>query len=134
MNKCLFDGSDSTFSGMVDPGELVSVTVRREFMEEALDSENLEDKAEIEEKLKAFFDTGNEIYKGYVDDPRNTDNAWMETVAFHFHDESGEIIGQFHLKAGDDAKALQWIDIKEDLQLYASHKTFINLAVERLQK
>lgn len=24
-----------------------------------------------------------------MDDPRNTDNAWMETVAVNFHDESG---------------------------------------------
>ena len=31
-----------------------------------------------------------QIYRGYVDDPRNTDNAWMETVVMHFHDESGE--------------------------------------------
>lgn len=30
------------------------------------------------------------MYKGYVDDPRNTDNAWMETVAVNFHDESGK--------------------------------------------
>ena len=31
-----------------------------------------------------------QIYRGYVDDPRNTDNAWMETVVMHFHDECGE--------------------------------------------
>lgn len=30
-----------------------------------------------------------QVYKGYVDDPRNTDNAWMETVAVNFHDEKG---------------------------------------------
>ena len=33
--------------------------------------------------------------RGYVDDPRNTDNAWMETVAFNFHDPSGQEVG-FH--------------------------------------
>lgn len=32
-----------------------------------------------------------QIYAGYVDDPRNTDNAWMETVAVNFHDETGTI-------------------------------------------
>ena len=26
----------------------------------------------------------NVIYRGYVDDDRNTDNAWMETSAVHF--------------------------------------------------
>lgn len=25
------------------------------------------------------------VYQGYVDDPRNTDNAWSETCAFHIH-------------------------------------------------
>ena len=25
------------------------------------------------------------IYRGYVDDPRNTDNAWVETTCYHFH-------------------------------------------------
>lgn len=29
------------------------------------------------------------MYAGYVDDPRNTDNAWMETVAYNFHDDTG---------------------------------------------
>ena len=31
-----------------------------------------------------------QLYAGYVDDPRNTDNSWMETVAFNFHDDSGK--------------------------------------------
>ena len=30
-----------------------------------------------------------QVYEGYVDDPRNTDNAWMETVAVNFHDDTG---------------------------------------------
>ena len=30
-----------------------------------------------------------QVYAGYVDDPRNTDNAWMETVAYNFHDDTG---------------------------------------------
>ena len=25
------------------------------------------------------------VYEGYVDDPRSTDNAWIETTAYHFH-------------------------------------------------
>ena len=31
-----------------------------------------------------------QLYRGYVDDPRNTDNAWMETVASHFYDKKGD--------------------------------------------
>lgn len=54
--------------GMVDPGEAVSVTVHREFMEEALDStgSNLsaDEKLELENQVSDFFKNGKEIYKG----------------------------------------------------------------------
>ena len=40
------------------------------------------------------------MYRGYVDDPRNTDNAWMETVAVNFHDENGDSVAKFNLHAG----------------------------------
>ena len=121
-------------AGMVDPGETVSTTVRREFMEEAMDSTgemqgNTED---MEKMVNDFFANGLKIYSGYVDDPRNTDNAWMETVAFLFHDETGDTIGKFDLKAGDDAKALKWADISQDLELYASHSDFVREAIQEL--
>ena len=35
-----------------------------------------------------------------MDDPRNTDNSWMETIAVNFHDETGESVGKFSLHAG----------------------------------
>ena len=60
---------------MVDPGEEVAETVKREFQEETM--RNGVDKA----SLDAFFSNGHKIYESYSDDPRNTDNAWMETVA-----------------------------------------------------
>jgi hypothetical protein len=56
----------------------------------------------------------------------------METAAYLFHDETGGQIGQFQLKAGDDAKALQWMDVDETLNLYANHKLFLMLAAKRL--
>ena len=119
---------------MVDAGENVSATVRREFMEEALDStgKGKENAVEMEKMVNEFFKNGRQIYAGYVDDPRNTDISWMETVAFLFHDETGDSVGKLKLQAGDDAKALKWIDISEDIELYASHKQFIEAAVRHL--
>uniref|UniRef100_A0A1B6DPX1 Nudix hydrolase domain-containing protein n=1 Tax=Clastoptera arizonana TaxID=38151 RepID=A0A1B6DPX1_9HEMI len=113
--------------GMVDPGELVSATLKREFMEEALNSleSNESEFSEIKNKIEQFFTSGQEIYKGYVDDPRNTDNAWMETVAMQFHDEKGDCVSELLLNAGDDAVGVTWMDISKDLPLYASHSTFI---------
>lgn len=82
------------------------------------------------EMVEAFFKSGEEIYRGYVDDPRNTDNSWMETVAFNFHDETGEAVGKFDLQAGDDAKAIRWVDVNKDLDLYASHSELIHNVVQ----
>lgn len=78
------------------------------------------------EKFKDFFSSGIEIYSGYVDDPRNTDNAWMETTAYNYHDETGTTVGALNLKAGDDAVGVQWVDITPILNLYASHKDIVN--------
>lgn len=88
---------------MCDPGEAISLTLKREFMEEAANSlEKTEEMNEkIKRKLEKIFNQGVEIYKGYVDDPRNTDNAWMETQCINFHDDSGEMLKDFKLEAGE---------------------------------
>lgn len=74
-----------------------------------------------------------EVYKGYVDDPRNTDNAWMETVAYNFHDDSGAVVGDIHLCAGDDAGKVKWMDLNGNVHLYASHKDIVKVVVDRLK-
>ncbi|XP_076301128.1 ADP-ribose pyrophosphatase, mitochondrial [Lasioglossum baleicum] len=119
--------------GMVDPGETVSITLKREFMEEALNSIEKDEisRNELEKSLKDFFEKGEEIYKGYVDDPRNTDNSWMETVAINFHDNDGSIVGRIALTAGDDACNVKWMDIDEKLNLYANHSEFIKRTVQK---
>eukprot|EP00486_Rosalina_sp_Unknown_P003094 CAMPEP_0201573196 /NCGR_PEP_ID=MMETSP0190_2-20130828/16916_1 /ASSEMBLY_ACC=CAM_ASM_000263 /TAXON_ID=37353 /ORGANISM="Rosalina sp." /LENGTH=286 /DNA_ID=CAMNT_0047999867 /DNA_START=114 /DNA_END=971 /DNA_ORIENTATION=+ len=98
--------------GMVDAGEQVSRTLKREFGEEAMDTYGIKDeneKKKVKAQLDEFFkNDGKEIYKGYCDDPRNTDNAWMETVAVNFHDTNGDVVGMFNLKAGDDAAKVKW--------------------------
>lgn len=103
--------------GMVDEGEDVSQTVEREFKEEAGVSIDMS-AAEL-------------VYQGYVDDPRNTDNAWMETTAKHLHLDS-EFAQQVALQAGDDAKAVRWLEITPETisSLYASHGSMIRTAIK----
>lgn len=117
--------------GMVDPGENRTATLIREFGEEACNSleASAEQKAKITQLLTELFSSGDTIYKGYVDDPRNTDNAWMETKAINFHDEEGTSLGNFNLEAGDDAVGVQWMDINRNCKLYASHIDFIQKVV-----
>ncbi|XP_074444873.1 ADP-ribose pyrophosphatase, mitochondrial isoform X2 [Larus michahellis] len=119
--------------GMVDPGEKVSATLKREFGEEALNSlQKLpEEKVELEKQLHKLFSQEHfVVYRGYVDDPRNTDNAWMETEAVNYHDETGETMDNLPLEAGDDAGTVKWVDISEKLKLYANHSYFIKLVTE----
>ncbi|NXI36290.1 NUDT9 protein, partial [Galbula dea] len=120
--------------GMVDPGEKISATLKREFGEEALNSlqKSPEEKVELEKQLHRLFSQEHlVVYRGYVDDPRNTDNAWMETEAVNYHDETGETMDKLPLEAGDDAGVVQWVDISEELQLYANHSYFIKLVTEK---
>lgn len=118
--------------GMVDPGEPMTATLIREFGEEACNSLEASpaQKAKITKQLTELFSGGTMIYKGYVDDPRNTDNSWMETQAMNFHDEEGTSVGAFDLHAGDDAAEVQWMDISHECKLYASHIDFIQKCVE----
>ncbi|XP_048583807.1 transient receptor potential cation channel subfamily M member 7 isoform X3 [Nematostella vectensis] len=109
--------------GMMEVGDTISKTLKKEFFEEALCSleESEEEREKMEAKLHTFFSQGIEVYKGYVDDPRNTDNAWIETVALNFHDETGDILQSVTLKAGDDACGVRWQEVSSHNVLYANH-------------
>jgi ADP-ribose pyrophosphatase len=123
--------------GMVDEGEMVSVTVRREFTEEAGNVPE-EQKENYQKLLDKLFTTPSVVYKGYVDDPRNTDNSWMETTVMHFHcsKELGEMLP---LQAGDDASHVRWLTLDspldaDSLKLYADHGRFLMMAMDKLKR
>ena len=120
--------------GMVEAGDSVSLTLKKEFGEEAMDSFGMtpSQKETMMGQLNLLFETGVEIYKGFSDDPRNTDIAWMETVAFNFHDDDGEATKAFKLTAGDDAGDVAWTTITPGLNLYANHTAHIVKARARL--
>lgn len=72
---------------------------------------------------------GTEVYKGYVDDPRNTDNAWIETVAvsIHFPDQSDVELKRLnsHLHSCDTGMSIRWQVVDRRIPLYANHKTIL---------
>jgi ADP-ribose pyrophosphatase YjhB (NUDIX family) len=123
--------------GMVDAGERTSDTVKREFMEEATSQEraSAKDIERNEKLLDQLFDNGRVVYRGYVDDPRNTDHAWMETTAFHFHCNA-ECARMLKLEAGDDARSVGWIDVDPTSDtyttLYASHREWVDQCAQRM--
>ena len=107
--------------GMVDKGEEITATLTRELMEEtgvALD-----------------MGKGRLIYQGYVDDPRNTDHAWMETTAKHLHLDQ-ETAQRLNLQAGSDARAVRWLPLTPEnvRNLYASHCALIRATLVELSR
>lgn len=117
--------------GMVEEGEEVSLTLKREFNEEA---KNCENSVDILKKLDDLFSNGVLVFSGYVSDPRNTDNAWMETTCVHFHIDDEDLAKNLKLEAGSDAAKVKWVTITDDLKLYASHKDMVDLAVKNFKK
>lgn len=113
--------------GMVEPGQVVTQALKAEFGEEAMAKLSVteEEREKISRLVEKLFKNGVEVYKGYVDDPRNTDNAWMETVAVNFHDDTGEIFSEFKLQAGDDAAAVRWQRVSGNIPLFASHVSIL---------
>ena len=113
--------------GMVEAGQVVSAQVKKEFEEECFAGDSKEHGEENRKRLEWIFHRGVEVYRGYVDDPRNTDHAWMETTAMHFHISSPELADALKLGSGDsaDVKRVTWSDgsIHEpSTALYASHR------------
>lgn len=54
----------------------------------------------------------------------------METSVFNFHDDTGDILGNYDLTAGDDATQVKWADVNKDITLYASHWKFVHKVAE----
>ena len=100
--------------GMVDAEESSAQAAMRELKEEANISAHATSRAW-------------ELYRGYVDDPRNTDNAWMETTVFHEHLGGVTHSTDMQPSAGDDAKAAAWTPLTSEFirGLFASHPDFI---------
>ncbi len=81
------------------------------------------------DKISAYdeFKNCKTVYKGVVDDPRNTDNAWMETVAvvveFDHNSPLAQLTSLQNLEAGDDAEHAEWTPVTRELveKMYASH-------------
>ncbi|KAG5195856.1 hypothetical protein MJG53_018754 [Ovis ammon polii x Ovis aries] len=119
--------------GVVGPGE-ISAALKREFAEEAVNSSQKPraDTQELEKQLHKLCSQEHfVVYKGYVGDPRHTDNVWMDTEAVNYHDETGEVMDLLSLEAGDDAEKVRWVDINDKLKLYASHSQFLQLVAEK---
>jgi hypothetical protein len=137
--------------GMCDPQDPdVSVTLIRELMEEALaglptDVPTTFKQGYKDEYVRFLYDRvkkGIDVFRGFnVSDPRNTDNAWMETVVRAICINDMYICKR--LKHGSDASKVAMIDVAVDITtgeivsatykgdpivFYSDHKQFVAAA------
>lgn len=115
--------------GMVsDDGEEFKTTAVREAFEEALE----EDPAMMDRFMKDAVP----VYCGYVEDPRNTRNAWIETACFHIHLTRAEA-SRVKIKEGGDGgeetTAAFWMPLVRDRidKMYAHHPERVLEAMEQ---
>ncbi len=121
------DGSWALPGGFVDQGEEPCDAMIRELGEEAL--------LFSEDKAASLKARATLLYQGYADDPRNTDNAWIETSAYLLHvtEEESEAM---ELCARDDAQRVRWAPLSHDTResLYASHPQIATLALRTVKR
>ncbi|KJJ84130.1 Nicotinate phosphoribosyltransferase [Candidatus Omnitrophus magneticus] len=96
---------------------------------------------ELQEETNVFLDEIDiskavSVYKGYVDDRRNTDNAWMETEAWHFHIEDSAKAMSMTPKASSDARKAMWVPIDKIKmsEQNPTHELMIERAKQRLEQ
>jgi 8-oxo-dGTP pyrophosphatase MutT (NUDIX family) len=111
--------------GMVDPSDAnaFAKTALREFAEEATSSS---ESITMDVVKEALTKPSSYVLSSYVDDPRNSRNAWMETSVY-----VGVVTNPLEdLQGNDDALDAGWKDV-EGLNLYASHNKLLEAAIEK---
>lgn len=102
--------------GKLELGESARHAAERELREETAVSLPLQDAVEV--------------FRGYVRDPRNTDNAWFETTALHTHlsFQKGALVLPV---GGSDADEASWHPVTPELlkRCYADHGGYIARAL-----
>lgn len=133
-------GSWAIPGGMVEQGEEPDMTMLREFGEEALGlSEGAVTPTQQSKAIHAILDRlfafpAMDVYQGYVDDPRNTDNAWVETICKARLIPNG-VADHLPLRSGSDAAQVRWLDLDAKLlspqndAVYASHREMLAAAL-----
>ncbi len=74
------------------------------------------------------------LYSGYLDDPRNTDNAWVKTTSRHLHLPQEMISREAKRSVEEGELETEWVEITPELNLCTSHKNLVELAMLNFEK
>jgi len=78
----------------------------------------------LEETGLTITEHAEPVYQGIVDDPRSSEDRWIETRAFKF-----EVNTKTQPEGHDDAKDARWFPLDQLPALYASHSDIVSRAL-----
>ncbi|KAM3842235.1 transient receptor potential cation channel subfamily M member 2-like [Diretmus argenteus] len=109
-------------AGPVQSDELLPVTLKRLMGKK------------LYEKMNAKAAAGTKVFEGYVDDCRNTDNAWVETTALNIHlDRTGQLMVDIsHMVAGSHSstEVVHWQELSSKTRLCSNQRDALRRVAE----
>ncbi|TNN53990.1 Transient receptor potential cation channel subfamily M member 2 [Liparis tanakae] len=83
------------------------------------------------EKINAKVSEGTKVFEGYVDDSRNTDNAWVEITVLNIHlDTTSQLIVDVSSLVASSHGALQWREVSSKTRLSANQRDSLRQVAE----
>ncbi|XP_057290183.1 transient receptor potential cation channel subfamily M member-like 2 [Hydractinia symbiolongicarpus] len=76
-----------------------------------------ERKSSYAERCQEILSHGLELYNGPIEDPRNTDEAWIESVVINYHDQDGRVISKYLESKLASQLNLEWMDVSTRIPL-----------------
>ncbi|XP_008474753.2 ADP-ribose pyrophosphatase, mitochondrial-like [Diaphorina citri] len=128
-----FNGEWGIPGGFIEGKETYMDRGRKEFLEEALNASNMtakESKSILKHLETVMDDNCHFVYRGYMKDERNTDNAWVEGAVTTVHDKKGEHFMALPLSPGDGAEDVKWLIVHSDMTFNPTHKTFMKVVTD----
>ncbi|KAM7407582.1 hypothetical protein PAMA_003348 [Pampus argenteus] len=83
------------------------------------------------EMLNKEMSEGTKVFEGYVDDSRNTDNAWVESIVLNLHlDRTSRVMVEINNMIVSSRDSLQWQDVKGKTRLSSNQRQFLRQVAE----
>ncbi|XP_076603767.1 transient receptor potential cation channel subfamily M member 2 [Chaetodon auriga] len=82
-------------------------------------------------KLNEKVSGGRKVFEGYVDDCRNTDNAWVETTVLNIHlAEKSQVIDDINNMVMRGHSGLQWQEVSGKTRLDSNQREYLRQVAE----
>ncbi|XP_063356305.1 transient receptor potential cation channel subfamily M member 2 [Pelmatolapia mariae] len=81
------------------------------------------------EMINAKLSEGTKVFEGYVDDCRNTDNAWVEMTVLNIHlDRKSQVMVDINNTVLSSNGAVQWQEVSSKARLSSNQRESLRLA------